>query len=231
MCANKDKLTFYIDNAAEGEWSGEVNWSREVFPVNAGTHKFKWIYIKNGNGSYGDDCCWIDDVQFPSSNIVTLLPAFEVNAHTDLNKVTLTWENNDPSDNYIIRRDGEQVSIQHETTFTDICEVGSYLYSVTAFRDENQLSIPAFVKVKVDSIGVPEINSEVQLFPNPVHSTLNISLGKPFSYILYNSLGQQVSYGNCAGATQIDCRHLTHGLYCIQIVSKNQTMQKKIIIL
>ena len=229
--ANRDKLTFYIDNAAIGEWSGEVNWSREIFPVNAGTHKFKWIYMKNGSGSYGDDCCWIDDVQFPSSNMVTLLPTLEVDVHTDLNKVTLNWESNDPSDNYIIRRDGEQVAIQHETTFTDICELGTYVYSVTAFRNESQLSIPAFVKVEIDTIGIPEINSEVQLFPNPARTTVNVSLGKPFNYIIYNSLGQQVSYGSCSGATQINCSHLTQGLYFIQIIAKDQTLQKKILVL
>ena len=228
--ANKDKLMFYIDNTAKGEWSGEVNWSREIFTVDAGTHKFKWIYKKDSNGSYGDDCCWIDDVQFPSSNIVTFLSAPEVGVHTDLNKVTLNWESNDPTDNYIIRRDGEQVSIQHETSFTDICEIGTYLYSVTTYRDENLFSFPALVKVEIDSIGSPEIDSEVQLFPNPTHTSLNVSLGKPFNYVIYNSIGQHMLHGNCSGAVQIDCSHLTQGLYFIQIIAKDQIMQKKILI-
>ena len=229
--ANKDKLTFYIDSDAKGEWSGEVSWSREIFPVNAGTHKFKWIYMKNGSGSYGDDCCWIDDVLFPSTNMVSFLPALEVNVQTDLNEVTLSWESYNPSDNYIIRRNGEQVSIQHETTFTDICELGTYIYSVTAYRNENQFSIPAFVEVEIDTIGIPEISNEVQLFPNPAHTTLNISLGKPFDYIIYNRLGQQVSMGSCSGATQINCSHLSQGLYFIQIITKGQAIQKKILIL
>ncbi len=229
--ANKDKLTFYIDNTAKAEWSGEVDWSRETFSVNAGTHKFKWIYMKNGNSSYGDDCCWIDDVLFPSSNTVAFLPALDVDVHTDLNKVTLSWESLDYSDNYIIRRNGEQVSIQHETSFTDICKLGTYIYSVTAYRDESQFSIPAFVKVEIDTIGLPEINNEVQLFPNPTHTTLNVSLGKPFNYVIFNSLGQQVSQGSCSGATQINCSHLTQGLYYIQIIVKDQIMQKKILIL
>jgi hypothetical protein len=229
--ADKDKLTFYIDSNVKGEWSGEVDWSREVFPVNAGTHKFKWIYMKNSSGSYGDDCCWIDDVLFPSNNLVTLLPALEVDVHTNLNEVTLTWESNDPTDNYIIRKNGEQVSIQHETTFTDICELGTYTYSVTTFHNENQFSIPAFVKVEIDTIGIHEMDSEVQLFPNPAHTTLNVSLGKPFNYIIYNNLGQQVSLGSCSGATQINCSHLTQGLYFIRIIAKDQTLQKKILIL
>ena len=228
--ANKDKLTFYIDNTAKGEWSGEVNWSREVFPVSSGTHKFKWIYMKDSNGSYGDDCCWIDDVLFPSSNTVTFLPALEVTIHTDLNQVTLTWESDDPFDNYIIRKNGEQVSIQHENTFTDICELGTYVYSVTTHRDNNQLSIPAFVEVEIDTIGLHEITNEVQLFPNPVHSTLTISLGKPFNYIIYNSLGKYVSHGSCSGATQINCSSFAQGLYHIQIVAQDQTMHKKILI-
>ena len=187
--------------------------------------------MKNGNSSYGDDCCWIDDVLFPSSNTVAFLPALDVDVHTDLNKVTLSWESLDYSDNYIIRRNGEQVSIQHETSFTDICELGTYIYRVTAYRDESQFSIPAFVKVEIDTIGLPEINNEVQLFPNPTRTTLNVSLGKPFNYVIFNSLGQQVSQGSCSGATQINCSHLTQGLYYIQIIVKDQIMQKKILIL
>jgi hypothetical protein len=102
---------------------------------------------------------------------------------------------------------------------------------VTAYRNENQFSIPAFVEVEIDTIGIPEISNEVQLFPNPAHTTLNISLGKPFDYIIYNRLGQQVSMGSCSGATQINCSHLSQGLYFIQIITKGQAIQKKILIL
>ena len=49
--ADKDKLTFYIDNQTMGIWSGEIDWSREVFNVSPGTHTFKWIYMKDSSGS------------------------------------------------------------------------------------------------------------------------------------------------------------------------------------
>ena len=228
--AGKDKLIFYIDNTAKGEWSGEINWSRETFPVTEGTHKFKWIYMKDSNGSYGDDCCWIDDVQFPASHIVTLLPQVDVEAQVNLNEVTLSWESTDPSQNYIIRRDGEQIAVQHETVFTELQDIGTYLYSVTAFNDDQQLSIPSFVKVTVDTVGTKEMSRKVQIFPNPVNNMLYISLGSAFKYKIFNSIGQLIAVGESAGATQINCCNMTKGVYVIQIESGAEITMKKFVV-
>lgn len=228
--ANKDKLTFYIDNTAKGEWSGEINWSRETYPVTAGTHKFKWIYMKDSNGSYGDDCCWIDDIQFPASQIVTLLPALEVEAQVNLNEITLSWGSMSSNENYIIRRDGEQIAVQHETVFTELQDIGTYLYSITAFNDEHQLSIPSFVTVTVDTVGTSEMANKVQVFPNPVHNILYVSLGQAFNYRIFNYLGQQISSGESAGATQIQCANMTKGLYFIQIATGSEITTKKFVV-
>ncbi|MCD4772649.1 MAG: T9SS type A sorting domain-containing protein [Bacteroidales bacterium] len=60
-----DYLAFYIDNTEMGRWDGEVAWSREVYPVTAGMHKFKWSYSKNYIVSSGSDCAWVDYIVFP----------------------------------------------------------------------------------------------------------------------------------------------------------------------
>ena len=225
--ANKDKLTFYIDNTIMDIWSGEVNWSRETYPVTAGTHKFRWIYMKDSSGTYGDDCCWIDDIQFPSSHIVTLLPAFAVDAQVDLNEVTLSWISPNPSYNYIVRRDGEQISVQHETSFTELLPIGTYIYSVTAFNDIQELSVPTFVKVVIDTLGTKEIKFNAELFPNPAHDLLNVSLGQPFSYAIYNNLGQMISVGKSAGALQLHCEGMVKGMYFIQFKTDSEVFVKK----
>jgi len=64
-----DFLKFYLDNVEMGSWSGEVDWSLETYPVSAGTHTFKWEYVKDGSGSNGSDCGWIDYVVFPPVSI------------------------------------------------------------------------------------------------------------------------------------------------------------------
>ena len=60
-----DFLRFYIDNVLMGSWSGDAPWSRAAFPVTAGTHTFKWIYVKDIYLSVGLDKAWVDYIEFP----------------------------------------------------------------------------------------------------------------------------------------------------------------------
>ena len=227
---DKDKLTFYIDSSTEGIWSGVTDWHRAAFPVSAGLHRFRWIYMKNGSGSYGDDCCWIDDVQFPSTHTVTLLPALELDTQVIENEVTLTWQAQSPTDNYLIRRNGTPITTQHETTFTELLNLGTYTYSVTAISSEGQQSIPAFATVEITILGIDSIETKMRLFPNPVRNWLNISFEQPFSYILFNNIGQQIREGKSEGDVVIDCRTLRQGLYILQIATETQVFTKKIIV-
>ena len=60
-----DYMMFTIDAVYQGQWSGETPWTRVAFPVSAGTHTFKWIYLKDLSFSNGSDCAWIDFIAFP----------------------------------------------------------------------------------------------------------------------------------------------------------------------
>lgn len=60
-----DFLRFYIDNDLQEEWSGIKEWERVCFPVNAGFHSFRWVYEKDFGTTIGDDCAWIDLINFP----------------------------------------------------------------------------------------------------------------------------------------------------------------------
>lgn len=228
--ADKDKLTFYIDNTAQSVWSGEVDWSRETFPVTAGTHKFKWIYVKDSYNSYGDDCCWIDDVQFPSASAITFLPALQVQAQVNLSRVTLTWPGMPEAVNYLIRRDGEIVAIQSETTFTQYTEIGTYVYSVTAIDAEHHTSFPAFVEVEVTTVGLDESEDEVRVYPNPVGDWLHVDMEQAFDYVLFNAVGQQVMQGESGGKAQLRCGDLPKGLYFLHIATPSQVVVKKVVV-
>ena len=63
----------------------------------------------------------------------------------------------------------------------------------------------------------------ISIFPNPASGYFNLKLdninGKPYSVLLYNTLGQEVKrYENISGANQmIDCKNLTNGLYHIEV--------------
>jgi len=63
-----DYLKFYIDGIQQDQWSGEVDWTKATYPVDTGTHTFRWSYLKNGSTSQGSDCSWVDYVVFPPLN-------------------------------------------------------------------------------------------------------------------------------------------------------------------
>ena len=62
---NYDYLAFYIDGSEKARWDGEIDWSQESFPVSAGSHTFKWTYVKDNSVNTGADCAWLDNIIFP----------------------------------------------------------------------------------------------------------------------------------------------------------------------
>jgi hypothetical protein len=70
---NSDYLQFYINNQLAGQWSGtNGGWKREAFAVTAGNKNFKWVYVKNGMGTGGSDCAWLDNIMFPAPMALTI---------------------------------------------------------------------------------------------------------------------------------------------------------------
>jgi hypothetical protein len=63
--ATYDFLRFFIDGSLQEQWSGEDDWSEEIYPVTSGTHIFEWKYVKDTYVSNGDDCGWLDYIVFP----------------------------------------------------------------------------------------------------------------------------------------------------------------------
>ncbi|MBO7587582.1 MAG: T9SS type A sorting domain-containing protein [Bacteroidales bacterium] len=60
-----DFLKFYIDNQVKESWSGNVGWTRYSILVPAGTHTYKWQYVKDAYVSSGSDLAAIDAISFP----------------------------------------------------------------------------------------------------------------------------------------------------------------------
>jgi hypothetical protein len=96
--------------------------------------------------------------------------------------------------------------------------------------NEGQLSEPAFATVEITVMGIDSIENITRLFPNPTHNWLNINLGQPFSYILFNNIGQLIREGKAEEDAVIDCRTLPQGIYILQIATKTQVSTKKIIV-
>ncbi|MDD3646411.1 MAG: cadherin repeat domain-containing protein [Candidatus Gracilibacteria bacterium] len=68
--ANGDYLRFYIDNIEQQAWSGTVPWTNYIKNnISAGTHSYKWCYIKDTSTNSGSDKAWIDYITLNSVNI------------------------------------------------------------------------------------------------------------------------------------------------------------------
>lgn len=63
--ANYDYFRFILDGQEMDSWSGEVNWSEEVYLIPSGMHQLEWQYEKDGYVAAGSDCAWIDYVVMP----------------------------------------------------------------------------------------------------------------------------------------------------------------------
>ena len=70
--SNYDKLYFYIDDVEQDNWSGEVSWSQQSYPLSIGQHTLKWTYKKDFTVSSGNDCAWIDNIVFPPTQVITM---------------------------------------------------------------------------------------------------------------------------------------------------------------
>jgi len=62
---NYDFLQFYIDGELQHQISGEVDWQEKSYIVSGqGSHTLKWRYYKDFCEDEGEDCGWVDYVQW-----------------------------------------------------------------------------------------------------------------------------------------------------------------------
>jgi RHS repeat-associated protein len=64
-----DYLEFRINGVLQpGRISGTGGtWAQKTYTVGSGTYTFRWRYVKDGSGTSGDDCAWVDWVQWEGS--------------------------------------------------------------------------------------------------------------------------------------------------------------------
>ena len=79
MSGLSNYLVFKIDSVLQGYWIGNIDWSREVFPVSAGVHNFKWEYEKLNRTIDTTDWVWIDYIAFPSVTELSSINEISIN--------------------------------------------------------------------------------------------------------------------------------------------------------
>ena len=62
---NCDYLEFYIDGARQDRISDSEDWHKMTYEITGSAlHTLEWRYFKDGSVSEGDDCGWIDKVEW-----------------------------------------------------------------------------------------------------------------------------------------------------------------------
>ena len=231
---NYDKLHFFMDNIEKGTWSGDVNWTQFTQAVTAGHHTFMWSYTKDGSVNSGSDCAYIDEIQFPPTNVITFLaPATNLNAELEGSTVTLTWMGSTDADKYVVKRNGEQIDEVTETSYVDnLPKDGTYTYQVYAAKENGSLSTPisATVIAEFDAVN-DNLNVKVRTYPNPVNDVLTIVTdANNFKYELINSLGQVVRNGNANMKAVVSVSDLNKGVYFLRISAGNAITTQKVVV-
>lgn len=212
-----------------------------VYFNNGGYYAYECSYIikyKDGDQIYASDSGFTPptglNVEFEVSCGAgdvsgELNPVQNLEAEVEMNQVTLTWDAPRALVDYIIERNGVEITQTEETTFVDSeLEGGEYTYAVIANYEEGE-SMPAMVVVEI-GLSIDE-NGEVMfaIYPNPAKDVVNINTNAAkFDYQLINSVGQVVLNGTSNGAHQINVSNINKGVYFLKIVADGETMINKL---
>jgi subtilisin family serine protease len=60
-----DVVSFLIDGRLVNEWSGDLEWQRFEFLIDAGQHLLEWQYVKDFSNSEGKDAVFLDNIDLP----------------------------------------------------------------------------------------------------------------------------------------------------------------------
>ena len=233
-CDYYDKLIFLVDGVEYEVWRGSnntvVNWEQFSYTISQGTHTLEWRYVKDNSDSFGSDCVYIDNIELPSGNIVSTSASVEnLKAEVEEKNVTLSWDGNG-ADEYIIKRDGAEVSTSSETSFVETLENGVYTYNVVS-RKGDVYSMPAFVTVEVGTVvNVIEVEHEtVEIYPNPTSGVVYVNIDKTFDAVVYNYQGQVVKKLYDINS-QIDMTGLSYGIYFVEIRTVDNVFVNKVLV-
>ena len=199
--ANYDYLRFYIDGNQLDQWSGDVGWEEETYPISAGTHTVEWSYYKDTAVTGGTDCARIDNITFPPLEIV-LPPIVNVNP-TLVNKelgmnqigneivelsniggeilnysITLSnspeWLDADPVSGSINAGEMDEITLSFDTNGL---ESGQYTCSMVIENGiGGQTVVPVTLTVNTTGVNdnLPTVTELTGNYPNPFNPITNI---------------------------------------------------------
>lgn len=231
---DSDYLAFIVDSRERERWSGNVDWDVYSYSLKKGKHTIEWRYVKDDEISEGNDRASIDMISFPPQAVIT---AFDTITNLkaqlkDEKNLSLTWNPCENADEYIVRRNGDLVSTQTETSYFEELTEGISTYSVVA-RKGDLYSAPAFVifdpNVKSTESIKKYMSFAKSFYPNPTSGMIYVDCEKSFDALIYDVRGQIVMKVTDNNG-QINLSDLNTGVYFLEIRENDNVMIEKIIL-
>lgn len=213
-----DFLRFYIDGTEMAEYSGPGSWQLATFDVSAGNHTFEWVYEKDGSVSDGEDCGWIDFVEFPAMNISKASKdVISISANTIPDWLTLT-DNGDGTAN-----------------LTGIAPIGETTYNVELLADNGTVTETQSFEIEViHYVNLIENENIISIYPIPASDFINIDLSEindNSSVSIFNTSGQTVLVKELNSTTNlIDIEKLASGAYIIEVFDGTSLYRTKLFV-
>jgi hypothetical protein len=90
--ADWDFLEFYIDGELQDQISGEVDWQQMTYAITgSGSHTLEWRYFKDGAVSGGEDCGWVDKLEWTGAGQPAEMPGNTGQLYAKVNGVKVAY--------------------------------------------------------------------------------------------------------------------------------------------
>lgn len=145
--ADWDFLIFTINGNPLGEWSGDIAWSLETYPIAAGNYVLKWNYEKDGSFDELMDCAWIDNITLPESTIVNSIKiqnshSVDIYPNPAKSNITInsTFENSIINIYSVTGKKVKTVQANTKQSKINISDLTEGIYFVSVISGENTIS-------------------------------------------------------------------------------------------
>jgi hypothetical protein len=207
-----------------------------------GATTLKLIVGDGGTGSISNAHADWADVKLTSSATDTEAPTIPGNliGEVTTNSVELKWDAS--KDNVaVVAYDiyqGDSYSIKDITTTTAVVDGlksnTTYRFSVVARDVAGNVSAKSNeIEVTTATLSNNEINAlDVEIYPNPVASTLNIALpsNTKANVQIISMIGVVVKDLTVSSNTKVDVSSLAEGVYCVRVAADNKVSVLKILV-
>jgi uncharacterized repeat protein (TIGR01451 family) len=196
---NYDYLQFKLNDEEILKASGETSWLKKAVSVPAGANKMEWIFKKDNSVSQGEDCAWIDLIDFSVSNPVHYIQrdlevarivnpvqktSYELEPVTvrllnpgkdTLNGFNLAYTINN---NIPVRQNFSTVLYPYQDSATvtfdkraDLDLNGMYKIQVFAYGNDDDYLANDTLNLSIENT---ELNEIIKAYPNPFTDRINI---------------------------------------------------------